>query len=309
MKLIAYICGIIAAVIWGGNMTIIRMGITQTPLAANDLTAIRFAVCGLILLPVILSRGISVGPWGWKGGIVLATGAGIPYMLLTAVALSYVPASHSAISPGVVPIFTALLVWWTSKQVPTVRYKTGAIFAFLGAIMLAQIHSFTLSDSQNFSHFLLILAALTWAIYTIANKAWSVEPIHSVACVSVLSAIVYLPYYFVSGNGSNILAASWFDIIVQVVCQGVLVSIVALLAYTHAIKILGPGKAALFPSIFPIVTTVSAVFIVQEIPSILELVGILFITVGLYVAFNVTLFPKNENEKNNIEELCGESRR
>ena len=48
-----------------------RLGITTT-LAVVDLTALRFAVAGLILLPVVARRGLALDRLGWPGFLAIA---------------------------------------------------------------------------------------------------------------------------------------------------------------------------------------------------------------------------------------------
>src|ERR1700730_1573292 len=53
---IGAVCAIAAVAIWAGWLVMMRVGVT-TALTAFDLTALRFAVAGVVLLPVVLRRG------------------------------------------------------------------------------------------------------------------------------------------------------------------------------------------------------------------------------------------------------------
>ena len=54
-----------------------RLGITTT-LTASDLTALRFAVAGVVLFPVVLRRGLAFSRLGWPGFMAVVIGAGFP---------------------------------------------------------------------------------------------------------------------------------------------------------------------------------------------------------------------------------------
>ncbi len=108
-----YLRGAIYAVsavsIWAGWIVVMRLGVTTT-LTASDLTALRFGVAGLILLPIVFRRGIALERLGWIGFIALAVGGGAPMVLAVGIGLLYAPAVHGGtLFPGVMPLFVALL--------------------------------------------------------------------------------------------------------------------------------------------------------------------------------------------------------
>src|SRR6266481_1636989 len=55
---IGAVCAIAAVAIWAGWLVMMRVGVT-TSLSASDLTALRVAVAGVVLLPVVLRRGLA----------------------------------------------------------------------------------------------------------------------------------------------------------------------------------------------------------------------------------------------------------
>jgi len=59
-------CAITAVSIWAGWLVMMRLGVT-TRLSASDLTALRFATAGSVLLPVVLRRGLAIDHLGWPG--------------------------------------------------------------------------------------------------------------------------------------------------------------------------------------------------------------------------------------------------
>lgn len=86
--------GLVAALIWGAWPVLSRHGVQQS-LTAYDVTALRFAVAGLVLLPVVWRRGLA--GLGWGRATVLACGAGVPYALVTIGGLEFAPAGHAGV--------------------------------------------------------------------------------------------------------------------------------------------------------------------------------------------------------------------
>src|SRR5690348_1122230 len=84
---IGAVCAIAAVAIWAGWLVMTRLAVTTT-LKASDLTALRFAVAGVVLLPVVLRRGLAFNRLGWPGFLAVVIGAGAPVPLLVGAGLS-----------------------------------------------------------------------------------------------------------------------------------------------------------------------------------------------------------------------------
>lgn len=96
--------GAVAALLYGGQFVITRWRMQRT-LSLWDLAALRFAVAGLLMLPVVLRHGIAgVAGIGWKRSLVLAITAGAPYTLIMQAGLVVAPAAHGAPSSSPAPL-------------------------------------------------------------------------------------------------------------------------------------------------------------------------------------------------------------
>src|SRR5262249_49179350 len=103
------LCGAGAAAIWAGWSAVTRAAVTNH-LDAWDIAALRFAVAGIVLLPVVLARGLARDRLGWRGLGVLIAGAGAPYVVLAAGGLSFAPArDQGVLNPGIMPVFVACI--------------------------------------------------------------------------------------------------------------------------------------------------------------------------------------------------------
>ena len=183
--------GLLAITIWGLWLALTRRGVS-TNLTASDLTAIRFSVSGIILLPVVLRRGISVGRFGWKGALLLTCCVGAPYTLIVASALQYSGAAHATLAYGMKPILIAVLAWIVFKEPISTQRLLGFVVSIIGLVVLTTEGGTSIGFSYH--HLCFLLGAFAWAIFTTATKAWKVEPLHATAIVAVLSLAGYLPY-------------------------------------------------------------------------------------------------------------------
>jgi drug/metabolite transporter (DMT)-like permease len=88
------VCAVAAVAIWAGWLVIMGLGI-MINIAAPDLAALRFAVAGLILLPIVLRRGLASDRLGLWGLAALVIGNGAPFVLLVGVGLLFAPVAHA----------------------------------------------------------------------------------------------------------------------------------------------------------------------------------------------------------------------
>jgi drug/metabolite transporter (DMT)-like permease len=103
------IFGLAAVSIWSGWIVAARLGL-KTSLTPWDITAIRFGVAGLILIPYLLRKGLAIDQLGWTGLAAILLGGGAPMVLVANTGLMYAPAAHAgALFPGVMPLQVAVL--------------------------------------------------------------------------------------------------------------------------------------------------------------------------------------------------------
>lgn len=85
--------GFAAVSIWAGNIVVAGLGL-RSSLTPWDISAIRFAVAGLILAPYLMRKGLALDRLGWTGLAALVLG-GAPTVLLANAGLLFAPASHA----------------------------------------------------------------------------------------------------------------------------------------------------------------------------------------------------------------------
>jgi drug/metabolite transporter (DMT)-like permease len=254
-------------------------------LDAWDVTALRFGVAGLLLLPLFVRRGL--GALGPLRAVFLSIGAGAPYLLLTAGGLAFAPAGHMGIiTPSCMLLCSTLGGAWILREPLNAPRLLGVGAVTTGLVALGWDGLANHGELTWLGDAMFALGGLFWASYTIASRRWSVEPLHATAVVGVLSMVLYLPgYAWLAGDG--IVAAPWRDLIVQGVFQGVLSAIVALLFYTRAVAILGAARGAVFAALVPAFSLLVAIPLLHETPTALQLAGVAIVTVGMVLALGL----------------------
>lgn len=279
--------GLAAAVIWGAWPVISRFGIQEHTLTVWDLTALRFGVSGLLLLPFILRHGH--GGIGWGKALVLAFGAGVPYVLVTLTGFTFAPAGHGGlIIPGTMLSCTTIGSWLFLKDRPDRRRLFGLALVLSGILAIGSA-SWAHPEAYDrlwIGHLGFFLGGLFWAIYTVASRGWAVGPMQATALVSVLSMVLYLPVYLIV-KGPALLSAPLGDIVLQGVAQGIVSAVLALLFYTKAVAALGAARAAIFAALVPGLAALFAYPVLGEVPGPYHLIGLALVVTGMVLALGL----------------------
>jgi drug/metabolite transporter (DMT)-like permease len=282
---LAVVAGVAAALIYAGQFVTSRWSLQRT-LTPWDLAAIRFAVAGPLLLPVLLRHGLPTAAGiGWGRATVLAIAAGAPFTLAVYAGLTFAPAGHGAvIVPGATPVVSTLLVWLWHGARPSATRLAGVVTIVLGLVLVSW------QDFWGVGHGGLVwigdlfftAAALVWGVFPALTRRWQVDPLRGAAVVWTL-ALAYLPIY-VLVFGVRFLHAPPGEIVLQGLYQGVGVAIVALVLYAWAIRVLGPSHGSLFMPLVPVLGVLLAVPTLGEIPTAVQLAGMVAVSAGMALA-------------------------
>jgi drug/metabolite transporter (DMT)-like permease len=277
--------GSLAALIWAGFPAITKLSMASNALDAWDVTALRFGIAGLLLLPLFLRRRL--GALRPLPALFLACGAGAPYVLLTAGGLAFAPGGHmGVITPSCMLLCSTLGSRLILKEQLDTSRIVGALAIMAGLVTLGWDGLANHGDLTWVGDAMFVLGGLFWASYTIGSRVWRVEPLHATAVVGVLSMVLYLPGYAWFA-GTQLSEAPWREIVIQAVFQGVLSAIVALLLYTRAVAILGAARGAVFAALVPTFSLLIAIPLLHETPTELQLLGVLFVTAGMIFALGL----------------------
>ncbi len=264
-------------------MVVTRVAVTST-LSAEDLAALRFSSAGLLLLPIVWRRGFALDRLGWKGLVLVVLCAGVPYVLLASHGLALARAAEAGVLiPGTIPLFVGLL------SVLVLRERLGAIPRVgLGLIMggvaiLTGPALLAVAGGQLLGYGICLFSALIWAVYTIAARRVSLDAVHMTAIITVASALWYVPLYLLLPR-QGIWQADVQTLVVQVIYQGPLTGIVALLAYNRSIPLLGAARASAFTALLPLTTLLLAIPVLGEWPSARDLLGAVLAAIGVLLA-------------------------
>jgi drug/metabolite transporter (DMT)-like permease len=195
---------------------------------------------------------------------VLSVLGGLGFALFVYTGFVLAPAAYGAVLlPGVLPFYTTLLAWLVlgDRLTPRRALPLAMIFAGVAALAAGTIAGGDVTRLWGAGCFL--LSSFSWACFTIALRAWRLEAVQATAIVAVLAGAVYIPVYLLF-LPIGLADVGWPTLIVQGAYQGIGGTVLALLAFTVAIRHLGPTTTTMITAMTPAVVAVSAVPLLDE---------------------------------------------
>lgn len=280
--------GLTAAAIWGAYLAMARVGVAAG-LQATDIAAIRFGVAGLVMLPWLLRHGVmGMAGIGFVKASALALVAGPLFVLVGVGGYAFAPLAHGAVvQPAALTLCSiGLAMLFLGDRPPRARI-IGVAVILVGLAVIAGPGLLSTGAITPLGDLMFACAGALWAVFSVLSRRWNVSPLAGTAVVSVLSAAVYVPIYLLLIGADRLIAAPQSMIATQVVVQGLLSGIVAVIAFSKAVQLLGAGRASVFPALVPAVAISLGVPIAGELPTWLQLAGLAFVSLGLLVTLDV----------------------
>lgn len=284
--------GALAAFIWAIYFVFAKMG-TAAGLLPQDFALLRFGPAALVLLPWLVRHDLPrLAGIGWPRALTLTALAGPPFILLSSAGYLFAPLSNGAvIQPSTVTLasMAAAAVLLGERITPAKVFGIALILAGLAVIAANKSHA---GGSMVWLGNLLFLGAgLSWSAYTILFKRWNLDAVAATAVVALLSTLLALPMLLFNGGFARLAALPLQTLLAQILVQGVLSGVVALIAFGMAVRLLGAARASLFPAIVPVAAMVISVPLTGTVPAATEIAGALLATVGLLAAIGLVRLP------------------
>jgi drug/metabolite transporter (DMT)-like permease len=274
---------------WAGWIVISRLGVTGH-LTVFDLTVLRHGVGAVVALPYIIWSRAWRGLTPWRT-IVLALTAGAPYALLSYSGFIYAPAAHGGVFlNGCLPIFTTFFAWIWLGQRSGFSQMVGLVIILAGVTLVGYEGLLSSRGSLTWVGDFLFLAAIAlFALFMVANQAWSVVPRQVIFSITIVPAFVYTPIWLLWLD-SNLTSAPFAEIILQGAYQGLVPSILGVSCLNIAVRNIGPRATSVFVTSVPMVAALAAIPVLNELPGLPTWIGMITVTFGILLALGIIRF-------------------
>ena len=293
--------GLLAASIGALYTVFARWGIMHG-LQSPDLTVLRFAVAGVLMLPVLAlawRRDRTQFTLRWRVWLLISLLAGTPFGLLMFGALQFAPPSHAAVFP-----FTAMSVMGmvlgavVLGERLTPRRLAGIAVVLFGLLLLSGLEASSLTLRAAVGDAMFVAAGTLWAGFGIMLRKHRLDPLLATAVISFSALVTYVPAYLFITGGTGLIHAAPEVLWIEVLVQGVIAGVGTLYAYAKMVSLLGPSRAAMFPALAPGLAALMAWPVLGHVPAALETIGLLVAMAGLIVA--VTAHPARSSRSGKL---------
>jgi drug/metabolite transporter (DMT)-like permease len=276
-----YLAATATLLMWAAFSLVSRLG-GKSVLTPYDIFALRLITASLVLLPFIGS--LPRGAWSDRRLWLLTVLCSLLYCPLIYNAFRYAPAAHGGILlSGMQPFLISIVAWFVVGTRPTRMRLLGLAFIGLGIAGAARPYFTQWSGDSILGDALILASSTLWAIYSVLAARWGYSAWTLTRAVAFGSAVVYLPIYIVF-LPKQLASASVTMILIQCFFQGIVATILAMLAYIKAITLLGTERTAAFLALVPIVIGVLAVPLLDEPLTVWLSSGLVFVSLGSFIA-------------------------
>ena len=279
--------GFAAALAWGGQAVVVRMGTTGgfTPL---DLCALRYLAAAVVLAPFAWRARAVIMAVGFRRVLMLVATGGAGNALLFSWALTMAPASHGGtVAPITAAVMGSILAIPLLGEWPT-RGRLLALGVIASGVLLIAWDGIGGAHPGAWRGDILLLGAGTvWATFTLLLRRWRIPALAGNAAMCVLSALVLLPPWIATGFGA-VPELPWQASLWQAFAQGVLASAIATTLYARAGELMGATRTACLTAMVPVAALVLAALVLAEPMGVAKLAGVVVAVGGMLGAVLLT---------------------
>ncbi len=275
------------SVIWGINFSVIKIALREFDLLAFN--AIRFVLASLTLFVFLRLRGAVPFPKRRHWGRIVFLGllANVVYQLLFIYGIDRTLAGNAGLVLATTPVWTLILAS-VSGQEHHGFPVWGGVLATLGGMVLVVFGGdggLGSGEGLLMGDLLLVLAAITWAAYTVGTQDLTRE----YGALAVTSWTLWVGTIALFALGSRSLLAMDLDAVSRVgwfgvLYSGVLAIAVAYLIWNHGLEHIGGPRTAAFSNLVPVVALIAAALWLGEDPNASQIAGAVIIIAGVTVA-------------------------
>lgn len=272
-------------VIWGLNFTISKWSFREIPPLA--FTALRFVLASVLLLALLRHREGSIRPP--RGSIGRLTVLGLIgntiYQVCFIVGLSLTTVSNSALVLASMPAMVAGLAFSFRLERVTARAAEGLALASVGVVLVVAARGVSFGASTLPGDLLTFGAVICWAVFTLGIRRLAV-PMTPLA-ITTWTVVLATPLLVVVGLPS-MLRMDWRAVSLLgwagLVYASLLSLVLAYILWNDSIRAIGASRTAVFSCLTPLVAMSSAVLILHERPTVVQLAGAAAILTGVLLS-------------------------
>ncbi|MEC4674298.1 MAG: DMT family transporter [Nitrospirota bacterium] len=284
---VAYAALVTAALVWGGS--VVAQKVALGPFSVVEVSVFRGVGALFILIPLWWWKDRMVTKWTPGDlGILTALGLGVlGNHLLILFGLKYIGAGAAGVIIGASPAITALLSSLILKDVPFSKVWGGCSVSFVGVGLVSGTNSSSQpGENPLVGGVLVILALVSWALYTIGSRRVMdrMSPLTVNWTTLLISLLFQVPLLWTDHKVltvgiDSIPPSGWMALIYVIVFATAL----GQQAWLFGVSRIGPSRAGVFTNLIPVSSVLLSILILGEGLTFVKMIGIIMVLGGVWL--------------------------
>jgi drug/metabolite transporter (DMT)-like permease len=254
---------IVGQLIAGGTFPIAKIAVNS--IEPFTLALLRFGIASVAMLLIIIATGRvrKIERGDWLRFVMIGLLAVPLNQLLFLYGLKFTTAGRSALYYGATPIFVFLMaiLYLNEKVTPLKIIGIAASFAGVAVILRGG----RMDEGMLFGDFLVILAVIAWAAYTVFGKSLlrKYGSLTVTAYALIIGTLAYLPIGIIPAirfDYSQVPDAAWLSLLYI----AIMTSVVSYSIWYWALARMEASKLAIFQNLQPVFAAILSMLVVSE---------------------------------------------
>ncbi len=282
-KVLPILAVLFSVFVWGISYVSTQSVLSELPPISIAFFRQLIAVIPLLLMMRKSRQRLRVNKKDILMFFIVSTFGMVLYFILENTGLQYTTANSASMLVAAIPVF-ALLINSALEKTRLPILTLSLILVSIGGVYLVLFEDGVPDfSSKTFLGNMLVLAAMfTWIAYTFLSRRLSSKynSLLLTTALTICSLIIFLP--FLSRDIPAWRIPSTVPMI-HLLFLGIFCSAGAFMAYLYGLQKLGPVMPSAFLNLIPVVTILTSLVLLSEIPTLVQLVGMVLIIGSLSV--------------------------
>ncbi|MCZ6801769.1 MAG: DMT family transporter [Nitrospirae bacterium] len=283
----AYSALVTASIVWGGS--VVAQKVALGPFSVVEVSVFRGLGALLILIPLWWWQEKSSTVWNssdWSLLTVLGLGVAGNHLLIL-YGLQFIGAGTAGVIIGASPAITALLSSMILKDVPFGKVWLGCAVSFVGVALVSGAQASDGAGSNSLlGGILVILALVSWALYTIGSRRMMdrLSPLTVNWTTLLISILIQIPLLWtghkaIDAGIESISLSGWMALGYVIVFATAL----GQQAWLYGVSHIGPSRAGIFTNLIPVSSLLLSFMILGESLNVMKVMGIGLVLGGVWL--------------------------
>jgi drug/metabolite transporter (DMT)-like permease len=275
-------------IVWGSSFAVTKIIVNKVP--PMTLAFYRCSIGALTLLSILFIRKRQSPrkypaeiPWGT---IIFLGFLGVTvFYIFFNISVKMTSASVGALLQGFIPVSIAILAAIFLKEKLSVKQIAGIIVSVTGVILIGFLSQHDSGGTNSITgNVLMIIAVISWGIYTIiSKKVADQDPLLVTSLSTFAGSVLLLPAAVYENWGTGWPQVSLTDWLI-ILFLGAMASGICYFLYNRSLQLLSAAQVGNFINLDPLVGFIIALVFLHESVTTLQIIGAVLVVAGIILS-------------------------